>query len=173
MVWFAPIILTLTFLAFWRAAHLKYVSLKFKYRLYELRDELRTLAINQEVDCDNWLFEYFDRSLSKAISQHYHITLFWLASLGYKYRNDKDLHELSRIITSEFKKVPKIGKIRKEYLEALTEYIEDQHYVTHILVKPVIVVFIGASNAAKKVNDWIRDSLVFPETSASFKVKVC
>ena len=51
-----------------RELFIDYHTKEFKYKLFQLRDDLRMLAINGNIDVNNWVFEYYDSTISKIIN---------------------------------------------------------------------------------------------------------
>src|SRR6185503_4981148 len=47
-----------------------------QFRLYALRDELRELAMCEQVKPDNWVFQYLDSSIAKTIRVLPHLSLW-------------------------------------------------------------------------------------------------
>ncbi len=169
MYWIGTIVLVLVILSFWRHLHQKYATLKFKYKIYSLRDSLRKMTINGEVE-PNWMFDFFDTSLSKAISESYYITLFRLSTLATIHEKDQELMKFSEKLENEISLYPKIKRIQEEYILAVKSYVLDQHYVSiNFILKPLAVLILGTATAAYKFNQWLRGILVYPETSASEK----
>ncbi len=169
MYWIGTIVLVLIILSFWRYFHQKYATLKFKYKLYSLRDRLRKMAINGEIKSE-WIFEFFDTSLSKAISESYYITLFRLSTLAVIHENDQELVEFSKKLEKDLSIESNIKEIQESYFLAVKTYVLDQHYVSiTFIIKPIVVLVFGTAAAASKFNQWLRGILVYPETSASEK----
>lgn len=167
MVILGSILSILLVLSLWRRYHHSLAALKFKYKLYALRDRLRMLSVDGVVNCDDWVFDFMDRSLSKSISDSYHITLVRLILLNFAHSEDLELGRFNEKLERTFASNPEFEKIRTEYLLAVKEYVIDQHYVSvNIILKPGARVIFGASTAAFKLNSWLKGILVYPETSA-------
>lgn len=169
MYWIGTIVLILITLSFWRHFHQKYATLRFKYKIYSIRDSLRKMAIKGEIE-SNWMFDFFDTSLSKAISESYYITLFRLSTLALIHENNQELIKFSKKLDNSISANPKIKEIQEEYFLAVKSYVLDQHYVSiNFVIKPLSVLIFGAATAASKFNQWLKGILVYPETSASEK----
>lgn len=167
-MWFGILILLLIVLAVWRRYHHNYAMLKFKYTIYSLRDQLRLMAINSELDKDNWVFDFFDTSFSKAVSSSYYITLIRLSILSVVHEKDEALVKFSKKLDDELSNNPKLKELQIQYIDAVKSYVFDQHYVSmNFIIKPIVVLIFGTAIAASKLNQWLKGILVYPETSAS------
>src|SRR5260221_7209577 len=71
-------------LAFWRRMHQTYELSKFRFRMFELRDRLRMLVIDQKLDCQSWEFRVFENSFSRMIHDAYYFTLFRMIVLSLR-----------------------------------------------------------------------------------------
>ena len=162
------IIMVLFLLAFWRRMHQSYEELRFKYRLYELRDNLRYKAIKGEVDPNHWLFDYFDNTLSKAISRSYYITLFSILGLNFKYQGKKEVTEFSKKLNDEIKNSPVYKEILDSYLKALGNYIIHQHAISaKFIIAPIAFAIFGVKRSYEIMKYNIENLFYFPETSDS------
>ena len=169
MEWFGPLIVVLFVLAVWRRLHHRYASLKFKYKLFELRDRLRRMAIEGEIDCDSWIFSYFDTSFSKAIQSYYWITMFRMFVLAVKHEDDPALERFRTRMEAEVGQNKSLKDLQDEYIEAAKIYMIEQHKVSIYLVKPFVYFIFGAAAVAKRVEENSRGVIVYPETSTSRK----
>ena len=158
----------IVFLSIWQRYHHKYLMTKFKYQIYSLRDRLRFLAINSKVDCESWVFDYFNHSFSKSIRSSYYITLFRLFILSIIHKNDKNLDNFYDQLMDEISKNEHLQKIQEEYVEAVKSYIIGQHFIsTTFFIKPLSQLILGATKAAQELNRQLKGILIYPETSAS------
>lgn len=161
------IILLLVFcMALIRKFHHNYVQLKFKYRVFALRDRLRRIALMGDIEIDDQLFDYYDKSFSKAISKSYYLTLFHVSLLAVKYYNQKEIIELEEYLIEQTKKNKKLQEIHNDYLMALREYLISQHYISiYLFILPVAKLAIGTHVVKKRFNQLLESILIFPETS--------
>lgn len=172
MIVLTGVVLFLMFFAVIRHMHQKKSELKFKYSLYALRDKLRMLAIDGEIDSDHWLFDYTDNTISKAISQSYNITLLYVSMLATRHGEDESLNKLSYDLNQEFEKHPLFKEIKKEYHQITTRYIQDQHYISiRFFLMPIASPIIGGVTLMKKIRRWSDGLFVYPETSNSDRLK--
>lgn len=170
MLWFGPVILIFIVLMVWRGFQQKYATLKFRYKIYALRDHLRKMAIVGEIDEDDWTFSYFDKSFSKAISESYYITIFHLLMLAIAHSKDEQLQILSEELTEALEKNPQLQSLQADYIDAVIDYMKDQHYVSVTFIfKPLISLIFGAAVMGYYASRLVRGILIYPETSASNK----
>lgn len=161
-------ILILVVLGVWRKFHQSKANLKFKYDLYTLRDELRMMAYEEKIDNNSQIFDYFDYSLSKAISESHYITLFRVIALMFKHVHDEEFHKSFKQLERETNKYPELVSIKKRYNCAIQDYILDQHFVSgYCFMLPLAKLIKGTSWVARQVNKLVAGVLVYPETSAS------
>ena len=159
-------IMVLFLLALWRKMHQKNEQLKFKYKVYALRDKIRYKAITGEIDPNHWLFDYYDNTFSKAISRSYYITLLSVLVLNFKHQDEEELHKFSKKLIKETEKEPVFREIYYEYLNALLHYIVMQHMVSmKFIIKPVALPIIGAKKLSEILEKYMKNLLYFPETS--------
>lgn len=168
----AIVVFILVIIAIARYYHQNYVSLKFKYEIYSLRDNLRMAAIENRIDKDDQLFEYFDVSFSRVISESYYITLFRVIFLFFMYGDDKSVLEVNKIIDEETKKNPFYDHLRNEYHKCLRNYMVEQHYISFtFIIKPLSKIILSPAMAASKFKSILKGSFYLPEISASGKHK--
>lgn len=161
-------VLVLITLSVWRRFHQQHSNLKFKYKLYALRDEVRELAYHNKIECDGWLFDYFDESLSKAISESYYITLFRIVMLDFEHKREPKLKEFKAKLEAEVSNSKEMLGIFQRYKDAIKDYVIDQHYVSiKFILLPIIRLTSATSKAAHYFNRWVKGVVIFPETSAS------
>ena len=159
--------------AFWRKMNNSYSNLLFKYEIYKIRDQLRAKAIANEIPSDNWVFYYFDKSLSKTIAESYYITLFRMIVLVVLHGADEKLLEFNKKFQNEIEKNPELKSIHSSYMNSIKKYIISQHYVSiQYIIKPVLSPLVGTTRLASIFTKWARELLIFPETSESQKFAV-
>ncbi|MEM9679474.1 MAG: hypothetical protein AAF901_04050 [Bacteroidota bacterium] len=164
---FGSIVMALIILSVWRRYHHSYAALNFKYKIYQLRDKLRLLVVQNKISAEDWVFDYFDNSLSKSISLNYYLTIFRLATIGLIHEKDEDLIKFRQKLNKEIEDKPELEELYADYINAVKEYIFDQHYVSIMIIKPIVVLILGAAVAAQRLNQLLKGILIYPETSAS------
>lgn len=68
----------------------KRLNSEFKMRLYALRDKTRLYAIENKIDRNEWIFRYFDESISKTISKIDYLNIFIISILHSRQTNNKN-----------------------------------------------------------------------------------
>lgn len=135
-------------------------ELIYKYKLFAIRDDLRYLAINGDVDNSTWIYNYIDGSLTKHIKSRRYITLFFILMLNIKHSGDNEIEELKGRIISELEKYPELNEIYNNFQSAHIEYIINQHSISiKFLLVPLSLPFALVS----KLNNFINKSIFFPE----------
>ena len=163
------ILAILILLAIGRHLYHRYLEIKFKYTLYKLRDRVRFLCVEDKLKSSDWIFNYFDLTISKTINESYSITLFTLISLDFinNSSEDKKLQNFSEKFEKATDEVPELIEIKNDFIQAIKNYTVKQHFVTELILTPIVGAIIGTRNLKSKLNKWSKDSLVFPETSVS------
>lgn len=165
---FGIVIFLLLVLSVWRRYHIRYSAVKFKYEIYRLRDKLRMLALNKDIDPNSWIFDFFDNSFSKAIRERYYITLSHLLMLTFVHENEDNIDQFSDKLDKELGANKALMELHSEYLLAIRRYVRDQHYVSfNFILKPIAVLVFGAATTASRFNSWLRSVLIYPEISDS------
>lgn len=160
--------MVVTLLAFWRRMHLHYSQLRFKYDLYTLRDRLRRAAMYGEVSAESWVFDYFDRTISKNIGQSYYITLAHIIILGYRHENDENLLKFKQKLKKETEGSEFYKKLQSDLQEASVRYVMNQHYVTvNWVLVPILTPIFGTAVLLSKLNGWMSKTFILPEVSDS------
>ena len=148
--------------------HHKKAQMKFRYEVFGLRDKLRVLAYENPEIKRSWIFDFMDKSFSKAACDSYHITLVRLILLHNRHRNDMGLQELSKQFNRDVREFPALKKLSQEYISGIRKYIFDQHYVSAVsIILPIMRTISFFDKIRSGFRKWIKDSLVFPEMSAS------
>lgn len=147
----------------------RYQQELFKRRMYELRDELRMLAIDKKVKGYSQEFDYLDYSISKTIEQSYYITLFYIAFLELKHsHNLKNIKAykagyealLERICSNDELKI--IFNKKNIYV---TQYLAGQNRFTKAIYKFLKIILAGAFNLHKSFKQKVAEVNYFPELS--------
>ncbi len=153
-----------------RKMYLALVSRRFRYKIFELRDRLRRLAIEEKVDKDSWVFEYYDKSFSKTITDYYYLTAFRLFGSAVKMKGDKEFEEFSVKLESELEKNHDVKKIVDEYYSAVANYVFNQHNISmKFFIIPILSPIIGMHNLGRGFNAWSNKAINTPDLSDSGK----
>ncbi len=166
---FVSALFLLIIIAYVRHLWQKQLEQKFKYKVYELRDRFRRMAIEGKVDASSDYFDYFDYTLSRAISQSYSLTIFYIVMLYLRNMSQVDSEEslaLKKMLHEQLKANPELAALHAEYLYALAQYVIKQHYFTiRLVLFPLAKGLIGATRGRAAFDKFIESHLTFPETS--------
>lgn len=108
---------------------LKNQTLRYKYKLYKLRDELRMLAIEKKVSVDSIGFVYLDSSISGILE---HLDSFNVFAI-FITLNKKRVPSVKNFITAielEIEKTEHLSDIRMRYYTIIVSYILRKHFLT-------------------------------------------
>ncbi len=147
-----------------RTLNNKKVELVYKYKIYELQDRLRMLAIDKEVDKSSWIYNYTDGAFTSHIKNRKYNTLFYLLMLNFKHSGEKDIIELREKVKEELSKNEQLEAIFNEFQEAHLKYILKQHSITgNFILIPVLtpIALLG------DFYNYIKNSLFYPEITPS------
>ncbi len=128
-------------------------QLQFEYELFEIRDELRSYAINKEIDCENDGFNYLDKTISLHIQQSYSITLFRLVANATIYSQDENLQKKQEYINQLLSKDKKLLIIQEKLVNSIQEYVFRQHIVSIVIF---LLPIIYAVNQYSNAKNWVR-----------------
>lgn len=141
--------------------------LKFKYRLYSIRDELRELTMNGLVNKDDWVFDYLDSSIAKTISFLEEFSIYKLLILYMIYHNNESLATTKEMLIKEFEKPAKehLFEVYKKYCRTLSEYTYDKHTEIRILMNLLFYSFQIKDFCTKNWDKLNEGATEYPETS--------
>lgn len=115
----------------WRRLQQESLVVRYKYRLYALRDELREHVIEGRIQNNNWVFDYLDSSITKAcdILKFVHIGRLFVVVL-YD-RNDARFERAQQHLEQQLKKpeCAHLKDVRDKFGEILGEYFCEKHNV--------------------------------------------
>lgn len=150
-----------------RKLHLNFVSNRYRYRLYALRDELRFKAITGEIDRDSREFDRLDRSISQSIEEHYFITLYSTTALVILHFRDFKGHSSNHQVEQSSSE---LESILKDLNSVHTEYIFSQHkYSLGIIASVVLGLIDGRAKMKSTLRKHTDAVSEFPETGASIR----
>ena len=154
-------------------------TLKCRYLLYALRDELREQVIARKVNSQNWVFQYLDSSLAKTISALGEVTIWHAFALYRMHRNDPRVTRAIQQLHNELQKPQNapLEQIYKSYQKILGNYLLRRHpislgivlsnWLTYLLITEYLREEVARLKAA-----WRRAVKMFtevPETSTLYK----
>lgn len=160
-------VIILVLLVFIRKLNLKKVELKFKYDVYQLRDELRRDAIEGKTNTDNWLFEYFDVTLSKMVSESYYITLFFMIVANFRNESNPNYQVFKEKVFKDIEADEYYKGFHQKLNAVASDYLLRQHFFTTTFLVPIVGLILGADAMRKRFNIWVDKLTIDPQTSAS------
>jgi hypothetical protein len=94
------------------------LTLEYRYRLFALRDTLRTYAIEQPDLATNWVFMYLDSTITKLVSQLPSLSLWSTLALMLTYNHDVQFKRHRDHLEREYRK-PKNQKFKQVEVELM------------------------------------------------------
>lgn len=129
-------LLVLAFVAIFLAAYglqlrRENLVVKYRFRFYALRDKLRWLVAEDDQIARQWVFDYFDSSLSRATVILPDLSFWELIFLYNKHRNDESLTALRQQLEDQLSRPEhvKLKEIEVEYIGLLAAYFFERSVV--------------------------------------------
>lgn len=158
------ILAALEYLFFLRRSN---IVLQHQFRLYALRDELRSTVMRGEVKASNWVFQYLDSSLAKTIDSLPFISIWRVGSMVVFSPDEPKLKLRLNHLFGELRK-PENELLARIYLHYLAEvgfFLSKRHGAFQIMVSSVF----GVLNSRKWLKEKFRAAkeilTAAPETS--------
>jgi hypothetical protein len=170
------VIICLVLLVYWKVKnqYILRVTIKYQYKLYDLRDKLRDLAVANKIDKSSWRFKYLDGSISKTISELVSINLITTAILNTKYRKDKDFLFHEAIIMKGMGEDGYSHFIYEEYGNLIIDYVYEKHFIVRRVLKWLFFCLFISDILAKGCTEWFKKEIgnfrILPETSQGYEV---
>ena|SRR5579864_6071356 len=141
---------------------------EFQFRLFALRDQLRECAIQDDSVAKNWVFQYLDSTIAKAIKLMPRFSIWLILGLVITYRNDTTLGKLRTQLQHEFEK-PKnreLRQVEEDLTKILGEYVISRHILMLFISALAVVLPVGIAKAVALVKKQSLELVVeAPETS--------
>lgn len=168
------ICICLVIVVYWRARNMYYKRLtrEYQFKLYKLRDELRTLAIDGKIDSKYWMFNYIDTSISKTISVMDNMNLFFLFLVAKKNNKNNKIESFKSAVTVELQKNSCLNDIYIQYGNLNVDFLIKKHYWLMFSMKCVYTILLSLKFIKSIHNKIVDNALslrVYPETSTSLK----
>jgi hypothetical protein len=153
----------------YRKLNNRYQETLFKNRLYELRDELRLLALDKKVNVKSTAFDYMDFSITTATSKSYYFTLFYIFINELKHQKaKKDIEEYREIynnLNREISANSYLSEINKRRNIATYQYIIGQNKITFYIFDKIFQLIFGIKKIKSYIKNTIDSQNFLPETS--------
>jgi hypothetical protein len=122
-----------------RQFNLETIALEYSFRLYVLRDEIRESAMNGEIKTDNWLFTFFDSTLSRTITVLSRVSIWtMLAGMLFPIKDEEYLSAIKKLEEDLKKEENKYyAQIYQRYTEIFPEFIWARHPGLRFIIKRV------------------------------------
>jgi hypothetical protein len=111
-----------------RQSRVDHLVLETRYKLFRLRDFLRSSAISGDIDAESWLFDFLDTSLTRSAAWLPNLSVYEL--LGDFARNDKtEAARLVAVLRQELDKPEnhRFLAVFKGYDTCLREFLKKRH----------------------------------------------
>jgi hypothetical protein len=166
------IIFLIAGIAYWRIRNLYYKSLalKYKHKLYALRDKTRRYAIEKKISPNSKFFDYLDTSICVTIKELDYLNLLTVLLLSRRHRNDKKVKEFGRALEHITEQNKYAKELFAEYGVILVDYVGKKHYIIRFCLKSTLSLLYRILNAKKQVgeiSDRIQSLRTYPETSSA------
>lgn len=168
------LILVLVFAAaYWRLRNLFYnwLTLKYKYRLYALRDKTRRYAIEKKINQHDRFFDYLDTTICVSINSLSFLNIVTVVILFNRHKDQSDIIEISEMIGSATEKNKYAKELYDEYNSILNGFILSKHYMIKYLIFFMFNFVFQILKIKLKFNTFKRNAInslsVYPETSTA------
>ena len=167
------ILLTFTVIVFLYAQYAIRVNqdVETRFKLFVLRDKLRNLALDNQVDSEDRLFKAVDTSISKTIKLVPHLNLRTILLFYLLNRKRADF----KIVNEEFFDelfIPKniaYRKIYEEFADITIDHLKQQHYVVKIALLGIIRSIIILQPCINFLIKIVKDYPTYRESSTLYR----
>jgi hypothetical protein len=141
--------------------------LSHRYRLYEIRDYLRTAAMRGEVDSRHWVFQYLDSTIAKTIVNLPRLNI-WQSLVGvWAYRNDEQMQRRARHLELELSK-PQNAFYERAYTLYFAElmlFLFDRHISLRAVLRSVAATLALSEQFKRTAKRAVKVQTESPEAS--------
>lgn len=159
------IIVVLSLLVIGWTYYKKYLTLKYRYRFYALRDKVRFAGISEEFDVNSWEFSFLDNSIGSIIEKAEILNLWSSILLNYRNRNNPESIAFKRKVELSRAKHPLFRELHDEYRMLLTDYIIKKHTITLSAGVVASIPVVGSVIVSGHIKKWAKG--VFTNLSES------
>ncbi len=137
-------------------SRIRNVDLRYQYKFYELRDELRQLIINNKLDKFNPSYVYLDNAISTASSSFVRLNFYLiLYFLIFKKRDAIETNNSIIVQERKFKNSRELIDINKKYKSLFYEYLKEKS-MAFIIFLAIIYFVIKKISLLFSVSSWNR-----------------
>src|ERR1017187_2835847 len=141
---------------------------EFQFRLFEMRDGLRELALRDPYMRRSWVFAYLDSTTAKAIGVMPRLSVWKLLALEISYKDDQRFEELSANLAREMAK-PQLCDLKQycdDMMKLFADYIIKRHSTLKVCISSVDRIATTARDAVAELRKRSLDvAMKSPETS--------
>jgi hypothetical protein len=118
-------------------AHIHNRTLVAEYRLYELRDHLRSLSIRGEVSSQNWVFQYLDSIISTTILNINKYSFWQVFAVALTYRHDERYLRFKNQLERELSKPSNssLSKVNQIFIGQMILYLIARHAFIRLVIR--------------------------------------
>jgi hypothetical protein len=144
------------------------LDIEFQFKLFQMRDNLRELAVRNPDMSRSWVFAYLDSTTAKAIGQLPQLSVWKLLALEFAYKDDERFERLSANVERELAKPQfrDLQQYRNDLMGTFGAYITLRHSTLHSCVQVVYVISASARIAVAELRKRsLEVAMKSPETS--------
>jgi hypothetical protein len=123
-----PVLVVLVIYWHFRNIYYSRLSLKYKYRFFALRDELRRAAIAGDLDPESKAFRFLDESLCQSVANVDRFNVFTMILAQILNARREGYAERIRTIHETIDREPAAKRILNMYAQDLGCYFTSKHY---------------------------------------------
>jgi len=147
------------------------LALEYRYKLFELRDELRghIIANGNPKLAKSWVFLFLDSTITKLITLLPELSFWKMIALLFTHRNSNRMQQHRTHLEREYRKADnmKFKQIEVKLMATVGQYIEKRNAPTwaviHFLVFRVVKACFAPANKLRKES--LAVAVEAPETS--------
>jgi hypothetical protein len=113
--------------ALWRHHIQAIAEIKFRNKIFALRDELRRNAYLGKIEIHSPEFIFFDKTFCQVLKNSYYITFFNAFLQFKKQTNHQEFELFLNTLQERCSKMPVLNQIRNEYEITVSRYLAQQH----------------------------------------------
>lgn len=145
--------------------------LQYRYRFFALRDRLREKAIAKEVDCDHWMFDFYDNSLCGIVDSLPRINIYYTIALFLLHRKQGKFLKFRAKLSEGLKEDPEFKEIDDEFTALLNGFMESRHVFFFGFLKlgviSVVTPYLIFQQVKSTVSQSTSELRMYPETSSA------
>jgi len=137
----------------------QYLTLKYRYKFYELRDNFRNSVISGRIDKRDWTFDYLDNCMSKIINNLTVANLWSIILISLHHKNDKSLEAFKKHLNIGIVNNKEFQNFYNDFQRLIARYLIQKHILTFMVFvicsTPIFSSLMLMKNIKIKVKDFI------------------